>query len=483
MIQGTNSNAGKSVLVAGLCRAAANRGLSVQPFKPQNMSNNAAAVEGGGEIGRAQALQALAARVPLSVHHNPVLLKPESNTRAQIVVHGHPVGTLEAECFTTDRASLLEPVLDSFELLGADADICIVEGAGSPAETNLRAGDIANMGFALAADVPVVLAGDIDRGGVIASLVGTHVVLDDADRSMIHGFLINKFRGNVALFDAGLDDITTRTQWPSMGVVTWSHDLAVLPAEDAVELGERQTESGDIHIAVPMLSRIANFDDVDPLRMEDDVTVTMVPPGQPLPVADVILIPGTKATLADMEFLRSQGWDLDIQAHVRRGGRVVGICGGYQLLGSTIADPDGVEGLAVEVPGLALLDVATTLHADKVTRPVTGTHLASGHGFSGYEIHVGRTDGPGSTGRPWLSIDGAASGATSSDGRIVGTYVHGVFASDAFRQAYLAELRPGRVSSSVRYDERVDVALDLWANQLEEQLDVDQLLRIAARRL
>lgn len=481
MIQGTNSNAGKSVLVAGLCRAAANRGLSVQPFKPQNMSNNAAVVEGGGEIGRAQALQALAARVPLSVHHNPVLLKPESNTRAQIVVRGHPVGTLEAARFTTDRASLLEPVLDSFEHIGAAADLCIVEGAGSPAETNLRAGDIANMGFALAADVPVVLAGDIDRGGVIASLVGTHVVLDEADKSMVHGFLINKFRGNVGLFDAGLDDITTRTQWPSMGVVTWSHDLAVLPAEDAVELGERRGDAGEIHISVPMLSRIANFDDVDPLRMEDDVSVTMVPPGQPIPIADVVLVPGTKATIADMEFLRSQGWDLDIQAHVRRGGRVVGICGGYQLLGATIADPDGVEGPAETVAGIGVLDVATTLHRDKVTRPVSGTHVSSRHAVTGYEIHVGRTVG-GDSDRPWLHIDGHPSGAMSPNGRIVGSYVHGLFGSDAFRRAYLAELRPGRAGGTVHYNQRVDTALDAWAAQLEDELDIDAMFEIARRR-
>lgn len=481
MIQGTNSNAGKSVLVAGLCRAAANRGLSVQPFKPQNMSNNAAAVDGGGEIGRAQALQALAARVPLSVDHNPVLLKPESNTRAQIVVHGHPVGTLEAERFTTDRASLLEPVLESFERISAEADLCIVEGAGSPAETNLRQGDIANMGFALAADVPVVLAGDIDRGGVIASLVGSHVVLDEADRSMIHGFLINKFRGNVGLFDAGLVDISTRTGWSSLGVVTWSHDLAALPAEDAVELGERSGDVSDIHIAVPMLSRIANFDDVDPLGMEDDVTVTMVPPGQPLPVADVVLIPGTKSTIADMDFLCSQGWDVDIEAHVRRGGHVVGICGGYQLLGTAIADPDGVEGTAGEAAGLGLLDVGTTLYSEKVTRPVTGTHIASGHQVEGYEIHVGQTSGP-DTERPWLQIDNQPSGASSSDGRIIGSYVHGLFGSDAFRRSYLAELRPGRASGTVRYNERVDAALDAWAAQLETELDVDAMLDIASRR-
>lgn len=481
MIQGTNSNAGKSVLVAGLCRAFANRGLRVQPFKPQNMSNNAAAVPGGGEIGRAQALQALAARTELSVHHNPVLLKPESNTRAQIVVQGHPVGALEAERFMTDRAALLEPVLDSFNMIGGGADICVVEGAGSPAETNLREGDIANMGFAVAADVPVVLAGDIDRGGVIASLVGTYEVLDDGDREMIHGFLINKFRGNVGLFDDGLSDIVNRTRWSSLGVVSWSHDLAVLPAEDAVELGERRTQAGDIHIAVPMLSRIANFDDADPLALEDDVTVTMVPPGEPIPVADAVLIPGTKATLADADFVRAQGWDVDIAAHVRRGGHVVGICGGYQLLGNTIADPEGVEGPAGETSGLGLLDVVTTMHVEKVTQPVSGTHCASGLGVEGYEIHVGSTEGP-ATQRPWLEMDGQLSGATSLDGHIVGSYVHGLFASDEFRRWYLSQLRPSRDTGTVNHNERVDAALDAWAEQLEAELDIGALLEIAYRR-
>jgi adenosylcobyric acid synthase len=479
MIQGTNSNAGKSVLVAGLCRAFANRGLLVQPFKPQNMSNNAAAVPGGGEIGRAQAVQALAARVPLSVHHNPVLLKPESDRRSQIVVLGQAVGTLEAERFTSDRSSLLQPVLDSFATLQASTDLVIVEGAGSPAETNLRTGDIANMGFALAADVPVVLAGDIDRGGVIASLVGTQTVLDAADRSMIRGYLINKFRGDVGLFDAGLTDISTRTGWPSFGVVTWSRDLAALPAEDAVELGERRTSASDIHIAVPMLSRIANFDDVDPLGMEPDVTVTMVPPGQPLPDADVVLIPGTKATVADLQFFRQQGWDADLATHVRRGGTVVGLCGGYQMLGSSVADPEGVEGPAETVPGLGLLDVNTVLHPDKVTRPVTGTHNPSGLPISGYEIHVGRTNGPDAD-RPWLTVGGNPSGAMSANGRIAGSYVHGVFSNDDLRSAFLANLRPNREASGVRYDERVDEALDNWANQLEDELDLEAMLRIAS---
>jgi len=443
------------------------------------MSNNAAAVPGGGEIGRAQAVQALASKVPLSVHHNPVLLKPESDRRSQIVVHGHPVGTLDAARFTTDRSSLLSPVLESFDVLKASADIVVVEGAGSPAETNLRDGDIANMGFALAANVPVVLAGDIDRGGVIASLVGTHVVLDEADSSMIRGYLINKFRGDVGLFDAGLVDITTRTDWPSLGVVTWSRYLAALPAEDAVELEERRRDAGDIHIAVPMLSRIANFDDVDPLGLEADVTVTMVPPGQPLPVADVVLIPGTKSTISDIEFFRAQGWDVDLAAHVRRGGRVIGLCGGYQMLGATLSDPDGVEGRAGTAAGLGLLDVETTLHGDKVTRPVVGTHSETDTAVSGYEIHVGRTEGAGLD-RPWLVIDGEPSGAVSADGRIVGSYVHGVFASDEFRSAYLADLRPGRERSALRYDDRVDDALNAWAAQLEAELDLDQMLEIAA---
>ena len=479
MIQGTNSNAGKSVLVAGLCRAFANRGLSVQPFKPQNMSNNAAAVPGGGEIGRAQALQALAARVPLSVHHNPVLLKPESDRRSSIVVHGHPVGTLDASRFRSDRSELLAPVLESFEHLRSHADIVVVEGAGSPAETNLREGDIANMGFAVAANVPVLLAGDIDRGGVIASLVGTDVVLDDTDRSMVRGYLINKFRGDVGLFDAGLTDITTRTGWPPLGVVTWSSDLAALPAEDAVVLEELQHSDGDIHIAVPMLSRIANFDDLDPLRLEPDVTVTMVPPGQPLPVADVVLIPGTKSTIADLEFFRAQGWDTDLAAHVRRGGRVVGVCGGYQMLGSVVSDPDGVEGNPGAAEGLGLLDVATTLLADKVTRPAAGVEVETGVPVTGYEIHVGRTDGPGRE-RPWLHVEGQDAGATSADGRIVGSYVHGLFASDEFRVSYLAQLRSGRKATGLHYSERVDQALDAWAAQLETELDIEQMLSIAS---
>ena len=486
MIQGTNSNAGKSVLVAGLCRAYARRGLTVQPFKPQNMSNNAAAVPGGGEIGRAQALQARAAGVPLSVHHNPVLLKPESDRGSQVVVQGDVVGRLDASRFTVDRGGLLEPVLESFRHIGDQAELVIVEGAGSPAETNLRRGDIANMGFAVAAEVPVILAGDIDRGGVIASIVGTHAVLDETDRAMIRGYLINKFRGETSLFSAGLDDITNRTGWPSMGVVTWCRALASLPAEDAVEL-EQPDRPGSpvgtsVSIAVPMLSRIANFDDLDPLRLEPSVTVTMVPPGRPIPPCDLIILPGTKATIADLDFVRDQGWDIDIAAHVRRGGRVLGLCGGYQMLGRTVDDPTGVEGPVRRVEGLGLLDVDTGLRPDKVARPVTGRHVESGAAIAGYEIHVGRTSGP-DTERPWLELKDGPCGATSADGLVAGSYVHGVFSDDQFRTSYLngftANGSTGGTEPSLRYEAAVDAALDTWADQLESELDLDRMLAIA----
>ena len=307
MIQGTGSNVGKSVIVAGLARAAVRRGLTVRPFKPQNMSNNAAVTEDGGEIGRAQALQALAARQPPSVHMNPVLLKPETDTGSQVVVQGKVLGPLAARDFGTARGSLLGPVLESFHRVAEGADLVLVEGAGSPAETNLRAGDIANMGFARAAGVPVVLIGDIDRGGVIAQIVGTSVVLDPGDRALVRGFAINKFRGDARLFAEGYADIETRTGWRGFGVIPWFPDIAVLPAEDAVDLGIGDGE-GTFHVACPMLSRIANFDDLDPLAAEPGVRLTMVPPGRALPGdADLVILPGTKSTLGGPRVFEGAG--------------------------------------------------------------------------------------------------------------------------------------------------------------------------------
>jgi adenosylcobyric acid synthase len=490
MIQGTGSHVGKSVMVAGLCRALYRRGLRVTPFKPQNMSNNAAVTADGGEIGRAQALQARAAGLRPTVDMNPVLLKPEGETGAQVIVRGKRSGTMRAAEYGRRKAELLPQVLASFARVGEGVDIVLVEGAGSPAEVNLRAGDIANMGFAEAADVPVVIVGDIDRGGVIASLVGTHAVLSEADRARIRGFVINKFRGDAGLFSEGLALIEARTGWPSLGVVSWLPETARLPAEDSLGLagsngpapgvplsGGGEGRRGRLLIAVPALPRIANFDDLDPLRAEPGVSVVIVRPGEAIPSdAGLVLIPGSKATIADLGFLRAQGWDIDIAAHRRRGGAVMGVCGGYQMLGRIIVDPDGAEGHKGAVEGLGLLDVETVMGGDKITVPVAGRHVASGEAVTGYEIHLGRTSGPDSA-RPFLDLGGRPDGAQSADGRVMGTYVHGLFASDGFRRAFLTGL--GAAASDLRYEHEVEAALDALAAHLEQHIDIDRLLAIA----
>jgi adenosylcobyric acid synthase len=481
MIQATGSNAGKSTIVAALARALVRRGLKVAPFKPQNMSNNAAVAVDGGEIGRAQAVQARAARMAPSVHMNPVLLKPETDTGAQIIVQGQRWGTLKAQNFLEKKAALMPLVLDSFARLARDADIVLVEGAGSPAETNLRAGDIANMGFAQAANVPVVLAGDIDRGGVIAGLAGTHLVLPPEERSRVQGFIINKFRGDPRLFDAGLATIAQLTGWPSLGVLPWLPQAAWLPAEDAVDLDRdyaRPSSSTRI-VAVPVLARIANFDDLDPLGMEPGVKLVFVRPGEAIPGnADVVILPGSKSTIGDLAFLRAQGWNIDIAAHVRRGGHVLGLCGGYQMLGRTIADPDGVDGREGTVDGLSLLDIDTVMSADKSTTLVTGTHVATGTPIEGYEIHLGRSAGADCA-RPLVMIADRPDGACSKDGRVQGTYLHGLFTQDAFRKAWLKNLG---IASTLAYDARIESALDALADHVEAHLDIEQLLKIARSR-
>ena len=477
MVQGTGSNVGKSVLVAGLARAYANRHLSVRPFKPQNMSNNAGVTVDGGEIGRAQMTQALAARVEPTVHMNPVLLKPESETGAQVIVQGSRFATMKAAEYGVKKSELLSHVLESFNRLGAGADLIVVEGAGSPAEINLRAGDIANMGFAEAADIPVILVGDIDRGGVIASLVGTHFVLPASERERICGFVVNKFRGDVSLFTGGVDEIERRTGWPSLGIVPFAPDADRLPAEDVLGLSAENGTSGDLKIAVPQLNRIANFDDLDPLRAEPGVQLSIVSAGNALPGdVDIVFLPGTKSTISDLHDLRAQGWDIDIKAHVRRGGSVVGICGGYQILGREISDPEGIEGKPGDrAEGLGLLNVSTVLSGDKTLRAVSARHLSSGSEMSGYEIHLGVTEGQ-DTGRPFAEIDGRPDGAVSADGRIIGTYLHGLFVNDRFRQSFLAEFG---ARSSTRYLDDLDAALDSLAEHLEKHLDLDRILEIA----
>ncbi len=476
MIQGAGSNVGKSMVVAGICRAAVRRGLKVRPFKPQNMSNNAAVTADGGEIGRAQALQAMACRVPAITDMNPILLKPETDTGAQVIVQGQRLTTVKARDYAQLKPKLMASVLESFTRLRQNVDLIVIEGAGSPAETNLRAGDIANMGFAEAANVPVVLLGDIDRGGVIAQMVGTYVILPDADRDRIKGFSINKFRGDVSLFDDGLSEIIERTGWANLGVIPWFSEAAKLPAEDAADIASTVKASG-FKIAVPQLSRIANFDDLDPLGLDPNISVEMIPAGRPLPLdADLILIPGSKSTTGDLAFFRAQGWDIDLAAHVRRGGHVLGVCGGYQMLGKEIHDPDGIEGPAGSHIGLGLLDVITVMQPEKRLAEVFGHYLPTGDQIRGYEIHIGNTTGPDCT-RAWLEIDGNREGASSPDRRILGCYIHGIFSADAFRAAYLASL--GATSARFSYDVQIDRVLDALADHIETHMDLDLLLSLA----
>ncbi|MBW3095760.1 cobyric acid synthase [Pseudohoeflea coraliihabitans] len=479
MMQGTGSDVGKTVLVAGLCRLLANRGLAVRPFKPQNMSNNAAVAEDGGEIGRAQWLQALACRTPASVHMNPVLLKPQSETGSQIIVHGKVWGQAQGRDYQRLKTQLLAPVLESFTKVAAAADIVLVEGAGSPAEINLRGGDIANMGFARAANVPVVLVGDIDRGGVIASLVGTHALLDEDDRSMVRGYLINKFRGDAGLFAEGVSAIERFTGWPCFGIVPWLQDARRLPAEDSVVL-ERLADaaSAPVKIAVPMISRMANFDDFDALAAEPEVELCFVRPGERLPAdAALVILPGTKSTISDLVGFREQGWDRDLEAHLKAGGRVLGICGGLQMLGRHISDPHGIEGPLRQAEGLGLLDIETELRPRKTVRNVTARSVASGADLSGYEIHMGVTRGADCL-RPFAMINSRPDGACSADGRVAGTYLHGFFDSDAYRATLLSSLGgTGRIAD---YRAEVDKALDRIAATLEDCVDVAQLLHCAA---
>lgn len=476
MIQGAGSNVGKSMLVAGLARAARQRGLSVAPFKPQNMSNNAAVTVDGGEIGRAQALQALASGLEPHTDMNPVLLKPETDIGAQVVVQGKRLTAVKAREYAKLKPQLMASVLESFNRLKASHDLVLVEGAGSPAEVNLRAGDIANMGFACAADVPVILAGDIDRGGVIAQMVGTQAVLPAEDNAMIAGFLINKFRGDVSLFDDGYALIEERTGWRGFGVLPFFGGASKLPAEDALDLPVKSAGLG-LKIACLGLSRIANFDDLDPLAQEPGVSLQILRAGEALPGdIDLVVIPGSKSTRGDLEFLRRQGWDHDLIAHQRRGGHVLGICGGYQMLGQAVHDPEGLEGPAGSTPGLGLLDVETVMSSDKSLTRVDATHAASGARLQGYEIHIGRTEGADRE-RPFALVGGVPEGAISADSRVQGSYLHGMFAEDGFRAAFLQSL--GGTGGQVSYGRIVEETLDDLAAHMAAHLDLDGILEIA----
>jgi len=476
MIQGAGSDVGKSLIVAGLVRAGTRRGLRVLPFKPQNMSNNAAVTADGGEIGRAQALQALAAGVEPHTDMNPVLLKPESDIGSQVIVQGKRVATLRARDYAAIKPSLMPAVIESFERLKAKSDLVLVEGAGSPAEVNLRKNDIANMGFARRADVPVILVGDIERGGVIAQMVGIRNVIDPEDAAAVAGFIINKFRGDPSLFDDGYRTIADRTGWRGFGVLPFFDRARELPAEDALGLGEAR-KPGRTKIAFLALSRIANFDDLDPLKLEPDVDLVMIRPGEALPGdARVVILPGSKSTRGDLDFVRKQGWDIDLAAHVRRGGHVLGLCGGYQMLGKRVADPEGIEGPPGETSGLGLLDVDTVMTPQKSLTRVQAIHVETKQPIAAYEIHIGRTEGADRT-RPFASVGGMAEGAISADGRVQGSYLHGLFSSDDFRRAWLARL--GVSSFGEGYSARMESALDALAGHIEKHLDVEGIFALA----
>jgi adenosylcobyric acid synthase len=485
MIQGTGSDVGKSLIVAGLGRAYSKRGLRVRPFKPQNMSNNAAVTVDGGEIGRAQALQARACGVDPISDMNPVLLKPQSEGGSQVIVQGRVFGQTSALGYAALKPVLMPRVLESFDRLGGAADLVLVEGAGSPAEVNLREGDIANMGFAEAADLPVVLVGDVHRGGVLAAIVGTHTLLEPSERARLKGYVVNMFRGDVRLFHPALDIIRDRTGLDCFGIVPYFAAARQLPAEDSMALdraaGNRAATGDQLNIVVPRLPRLSNFDDLDPLLAEPGVFVRFIEPGNPLPRdADLVLLPGSKATIADLASLREQGWDIDIAAHVRAGGHVLGLCGGYQMLGRSIADPEGIEGIPGTVQGLGLLDVDTVFAGEKRLVSIEGDDEISGHAIEAYEMHMGVTSGP-DTARPLFRIDGRDEGARSADGLVSGCYLHGVFASDAWRRQFIAGLG-GRADEALSHHRLVESVLDGLAAHLEAHLDLDRLWEIANGR-
>jgi adenosylcobyric acid synthase len=407
---------------------------------------------------------------------NPVLLKPEGDTGSQVVVRGQRRASMSARAYWSNRGALMPEVLSAFTELAADADIILVEGAGSASEINLRHNDLANFGFAQAAGVPVVLVGDINRGGVIASLVGTFAVIDPADAKLIRATLVNKFQGDPGLFADGLAAITQHTGVPCLGPVPWFADAAKLPAEDVLAL-ESYTKgsTGPFTIAVPRLPRISNFDDLDPLRAEPGVNLILVEPGQSIPRhADLVILPGSKSTRSDLAALRANGWDIDIAAHHRAGGKILGICGGYQMLGNTIADPDGIEGSAGTSDGLGLLNVNSLLTQSKVLRTERATHLASGEPISGYHMHMGETTGPDRS-RPFAMVENTPEGAISPDGRVTGTYLHGLFAADPFRRAILGN----SAAPDFAYEASIEQTLDALADHLETHLDLAALLALA----
>lgn len=478
MIQGTTSDAGKSVLVAGLCRLFKRQGINVAPFKPQNMALNSAVTADGGEIGRAQAVQAQACGLPTHTDFNPVLLKPDTDTGAQVIIHGRVLTTMEAGSYHDYKKVAMQAVLESHLRLEQQYQVIVVEGAGSPAEINLREGDIANMGFAEAVDCPVILIADIDRGGVFAHLVGTLDLLSESEQKRVKGFVINRFRGDISLLKPGLDWLEKKTGKPVLGVLPYLQDF-YLEAEDGIDnRSVVKCEQAQIKVVVPVWPRISNHTDFDPLRLNPQVDFHYVRAGQALPACDLIILPGSKNVRSDLEFMKQQGWQNDVNRHLRYGGKVLGICGGYQMLGIKIDDPEGIEGDAGSGEGLGLLDLSTCLKPQKQLKQVTGSLLLAGSApVAGYEIHAGVTSG-NALSRPLLQLGNQADGAISEDNQVAGCYLHGLFDQ---QQACAELLKWAGLAKAEALDMQQlrEQQLDRLAETLLQHLDIQYLSKLA----
>ncbi len=473
MVQGTTSDAGKSTLVSALCRWLVRQGVAVAPFKPQNMALNAAVTADGGEIGRAQAVQAHAARISAHTDMNPILLKPNSDVGAQVIIQGRPIGNMDAVAYHAYKPVAMQAALAAYRRLSERYPVVMVEGAGSPAEINLREGDIANMGFAEAVDCPVIIIADIDKGGVFAHLVGTLELLSPSEQARVKGFVINRFRGDIALLEPGLRWLEERTGKPVLGVLPYLHDLH-LEAEDAVDTRQVAKQAECLKVVVPVVPRISNHTDFDPLRLHPQVELAFVGPGQPIPAADLIILPGSKSVAADLDFLRKHGWDKALARHLRYGGKVLGICGGFQMLGKVLADPLGLEGPAGSVAGLGLLDMQTELRAAKQLTNVTGVLALEQASVSGYEIHAGISQGR-ALAQPLVYLHGGGmDGALSEDGQVAGTYLHGFFEQSATQQAVLRWAGLAR-AEGMDYAALRERDLERMADLVEAHLDTAQL--------
>ncbi len=478
MIQGTTSDAGKSTLVTALCRVLYRRGVRVAPFKPQNMALNSAVTEEGGEIGRAQAVQAQAACLAPHTDMNPVLLKPNSDTGAQVIIHGHAIGNMNAVAYHHYKQHARRAVLESHARLAATYEAVIVEGAGSPAEINLRANDIANMGYAETVDCPVILVADIERGGVFAHIVGTLELLSESEQARVTGFVINRFRGDLALLQPGLDWLETHTGKPVFGVLPYLMRLHI-EAEDALPRDFTPfplAEGERLRVVVPALPRISNHTDFDPLRLHPQVDFRFVGPHEAIPPADLIILPGSKSVRADLDWLRAQHWETAIHRHLRYGGKLIGICGGFQMLGHTIHDPLGIEGIAGHSGGLQLLAMETNLESEKQLRNVRGTLALDNAPVTGYEIHAGVTRGA-ALAWPSVHLDTHDDGAISNDGQILGTYVHGLFESTAACDALLSWAGL-RAAQSPDYNASREASINRLADAVEMHLDLPKILRL-----